>query len=423
MAGKRAGMKHEDMGDDEVTRSGLFMDQVRIVKEMRNGTNGVKPRYMVWENVPGAFSSNKRDDFRTVLEETARIADPTVSIPRSPGGWSNSGSILGDGFSVSWRTFDTQYWGVPQRRRRIYLVADFGGSSAPEILFERESVSWYPAQGEGERQGVAGEVEGGIRTAIPINTQIITRHKALGKGTGFGMGEDGDPAYTLQAGHEHGVICLDMTHANDVIRECGDTVPTLQARMGTGGNQIPLVQEPAYTMLMREGKEGGGKGPLVQTERASTLTVGGQQTLFEPISLETYHCENNEGVASVLKARDWKGPQCVSEANQSVRSLTPLECEHLQGYADGWTDIPGKKTVTEEDMGFWRPVFDTLDDIMEEKHHTDKQIKRWLMSSSADSDRYQSLGNSFAIPNAIFVISGCVEVLERSNQSNGNDIY
>ena len=100
----------------------------------------VRPRYMVWENVPGAFSSNNGEDFRAVLEETARVADPTVSIPRSVNGWANAGSILADGFSISWRTFDAQYWGVPQRRRRIYLVADFGGQSAPEILFESESM-------------------------------------------------------------------------------------------------------------------------------------------------------------------------------------------------------------------------------------------------------------------------------------------
>ena len=166
-------MKHADFGDEEATRSGLFMEQIRIVKEMRNadklrhtnaistdcGEGGtttiesgitqhglcgasqhVRPRYMVWENVPGAFSSNG-EDFRAVLEETARVADPTVSIPRSVNGWANAGSILGNNFSISWRTFDAQYWGVPQRRRRIYLVADFGGQSAPEILFESESVS------------------------------------------------------------------------------------------------------------------------------------------------------------------------------------------------------------------------------------------------------------------------------------------
>ena len=157
VAGKRAGMKHADFGDEEVTRSGLFMDQIRIVKEMRNATD--RPRYMVWENVPGAFSSNNGEDFRAVLEETARVADPTVSIPRSVTGWANAGSILGNDFTISWRTFDAQYWGVPQRRRRIYLVADFGGQSAPEILFESESLSGDSAESQNKRQGVAKDAE------------------------------------------------------------------------------------------------------------------------------------------------------------------------------------------------------------------------------------------------------------------------
>ncbi len=155
VAGKRAGLAGE--------RSGLFMEQIRIVKEMRSETN--KPRYMVWENVPGAFSSNNGEDFRAVLEETARVADPTVSIPRSVNGWANAGSILADGFSISWRTFDAQYWGVPQRRRRIYLVADFGGQSAPEILFESESLHGDIAESRSEGQGTAKDAERSVRTA------------------------------------------------------------------------------------------------------------------------------------------------------------------------------------------------------------------------------------------------------------------
>ena len=140
VAGKRAGLDGE--------RSGLFMEQIRIIKEMRDATSNVggyrcaKPRYMVWENVPGAFSSNKGEDFRIVLEETAKIADETAIIPRPDRGkWTNAGAIMGDGWSIAWRVFDAQFWGVPQRRRRIALVADFGGQSAPEILFKRQGLS------------------------------------------------------------------------------------------------------------------------------------------------------------------------------------------------------------------------------------------------------------------------------------------
>ena len=140
VAGKRAGLAGE--------RSGLFMEQIRIIKEMRDHDRAnrkadehIRPRYMVWENVPGAFSSNKGEDFRAVLEETAKVAKGDASIPRFEGGkWPNAGCIMGNGWSIAWRVHDAQFWGVPQRRKRIALVADFGGDTAPEILFERESV-------------------------------------------------------------------------------------------------------------------------------------------------------------------------------------------------------------------------------------------------------------------------------------------
>lgn len=143
VAGRRAGLQGE--------RSGLFMEQIRIIKEMREADERrgrtdehIRPRYMVWENVPGALSSNGGEDFRVVLEETARVKDKTAVIPRPPKGkWSTSGCIVGDGYSIAWRIRDAQFWGVPQRRRRIALIADFGGQSAPEILFEREGSARY----------------------------------------------------------------------------------------------------------------------------------------------------------------------------------------------------------------------------------------------------------------------------------------
>ena len=140
VAGRRAGLNGE--------RSGLFMEQIRIIKEMRSASykradEYIRPRYAVWENVPGAYSSNKGEDFRTVLEAFVKIKDPDAVVPRPAQGggkWSYSGFILGDGYSVAWRTLDAQFWGVPQRRRRIWLVADFGGQRAAEILFEREGL-------------------------------------------------------------------------------------------------------------------------------------------------------------------------------------------------------------------------------------------------------------------------------------------
>ncbi len=246
VAGKRAGLAGE--------RSGLFMEAVRIIKEMREATNGEYPKYAVWENVPGAFSSNKGEDFRAVLEELARIKEAGISIPapdRSK--WAKSGFIAGDDWSIAWRTMDAQHWGVPQRRLRISLVLDLTGGRAGEVLFEPESLRGHFAPGVTPGKAPAGAVENGAGTAdctdaIPVNLQIATRHKSLGERTGLGVGQAGDAAYTLQEGHEHGVCCPDIAKA--------------------------------YTLKIRSGCEGGGKGALVQTEKNATLSTLQDQTLF-----------------------------------------------------------------------------------------------------------------------------------------------
>lgn len=240
--------------------SGLFMEAVRVIKEMREATNGKYPTFAVWENVPGAFSSNKGEDFRVVLEELARIRQADVSIPepkRNKNGslvWAKSGIIGGNGWSIAWRTLDAQYWGVPQRRRRIAVVVDFGGQRAGEILFERKGVSgdsessippWkgiarnpanrsagYDRMVEGERSCLNMEENG--RLVIPINTQIATRHISLGERTGMGWGEVGDPAYTLQAGHEHAVLCLQ-----------GNIIDRTEK---SGANGLGVQEDVSYTL-------------------------------------------------------------------------------------------------------------------------------------------------------------------------------
>jgi len=175
VAGKRAGLDGE--------RSGLFMEQIRITKEMRerdraNGRTGflVRPRYMVWENVPGAFSSNNGEDFKTVLEEIIKIPEPEApDLPETyRGGWTKSGGIYDamGRWSIAWRVHDAQFWGVPQRRKRIALIADFGGLSAPEILFERKGLSWYPEPGETPWEGIAGDFEAGSDEASWDNRMI-----------------------------------------------------------------------------------------------------------------------------------------------------------------------------------------------------------------------------------------------------------
>lgn len=293
VAGKRAGLKHEANGDDETTRSGLFMEAVRIIKEMRKATNGEYPTFAVWENVPGAFSSNKGEDFRTVLEELIKIVEPTAVMPAVPkNGWPYADSYCGDGWSLAYRVFDAQYWGVPQRCRRIHLVLDLRGERAGKVSFEREGVRGNFATFRTAGQGTAGDAadcagaddcegEGNCLTpwdvqsrrifsvdgpwpalyggeggghgyaCIPINTMIATRHKQLGRGTGFGVGEAGDPQFTISAGHEHAVaytlkICdeniLDDQGGQQITVRTDGKAPTLRAE--THGN-LPCVLESA----------------------------------------------------------------------------------------------------------------------------------------------------------------------------------
>lgn len=288
VAGRRAGLSGE--------RSSLFMEQIRIIKEMRETYGKEYPRYMVWENVPGAFTSNGGEDFRKVLEETVRVADENAVIPRPPQGkWRTSGCIMGDGYSVAWRVLDAQFWGVPQRRRRIALVADFGGESAPEILFERESVSRNTAESGAAREEVAGNA---------AECAGITNRGAY----------TGEVAETLRA-ESHGA--LPMVVGRDAFNQ------------GCNAKFAPTFAEEIQPPLVAKG--------------AGAVQYG-----------------------------------------YSIRRLTPLECERLQGYPDGWTDI-----------GAW----------------VDSKGK--MHKESTDSARYRACGNSIALPPWRFVLGRLAGHLER----------
>jgi len=264
IAGKREGL--------DGNRSGLFYEAVRIIKEMRCATNGKYPRYIVWENVPGAFSSNKGEDFRRVLESVCRIADETVSVP-SPKKWQSAGSIVGDGYSVAWRVLDAQYWGVPQRRKRIYLVADFAGGSAGKILFESEGVSGYSAEGFRAWQGAAADAGEGFGE---------TGTFCLNDQGGQRMDLTEDVTNTLRAESHHPPLVFE-NHSQDS-RYTGplDVAQTVLSTFGTGGNNQPFVVETPKTLKIRSGCEGGGKGPLIQDDKFATLGCNNDQTLFVP---------------------------------------------------------------------------------------------------------------------------------------------
>ena len=300
IAGRREGL--------DGSRSSLFYEAVRIVKEMRCKTNGRYPRYIIWENVPGAFSSNKGADFQSVLEEVCSVKGYEIHTPR-PEKWPVAGEIVADDFSLAWRVFDAQYWGVPQRRKRIYLVADFAGGSAGKILFESEGVSGYTPQGFRSWQGAAGASEKGSGTAgcVCLNDQggnrmdvtdgvtctlraeahhppcvmesagFCTEHSAHSRSIGY----EEETSPTLRAGTVPAAVY--ENHSQDT-RYTGplETAPTVNATYGMGGNNQPFVVETPKTLKIRSGCEGGGKGALIQDNKSATLGCNNDQTVFVP---------------------------------------------------------------------------------------------------------------------------------------------
>ena len=510
VAGKRAGLQGE--------RSGLFMEQVRVIKELRahdartkrtDDPARLRPRYMVWENVPGAFSSADGEDFRAVLEEICRIADSTVSVPRPPGGiWKSAGAILGDQFSLAWRVYDAQYWSVPQRRKRIYLVADFGGRTAPQILFKQDSLLGDTAPGEEARQGASPCAEAGagapggspvrigedselIAFACNQRDEVRNLHDVSGaiqaqpgmkqqtfiaaafsagqgaKAGGIGYQEECTP--TLKASESGSnmvpsVLCLNdqggsrmdvtenitatlraqmdghpplvMGDRPELFENHGidsrytgphEVAPTMSARYGTGGNNVPLISQNAaffedeaavpphgetYCIagnIIDRQDHNGGNGMGFQPDISYTLNTADRHCVYSQQRSDEYV---HNDVVSTQSARQYKdstdlvcevdvaGLDCrngtengdLSGTLQSkadggyslnnvhpvrigklIRRLTPLECERLQGFPDHWTDIPG----------------------------------------ASDSARYKALGNSVAIPCVEHVLRGIAYFLRR----------
>lgn len=393
IAGKRSGL--------EGSRSSLFYEAIRIVKEMREKTNGEKPKWICWENVPGAFSSNGGADFRAVLQEIVQIVEPTAEVPApDKKGWPYADYLMGDGWSVAYRVLDAQGWGVPQRRARIFLVGHLGGERAPEVLFESEGLSGYSAEGFRAWQRAANHSEyclgaaggtneecGGDRRvtdALAVdgyNSTVSDEASTLGVNCGMSTGRNGivlndqggdrmdvteEVTCTLRAEAHHPPVVLDEPQAfhinqrdegidlhgvsgalmatrnnqmqtfvveqQEAVSAAGfctehsanarsigyeeETAPTLRAgvvpatialenhpadnqvkiseddisqtltsRMGTGGNNVPLVMEedfPAQTLKIRSGCEGGGKGSIRQVEKSATLSCNNDQTVFVP---------------------------------------------------------------------------------------------------------------------------------------------
>ena len=441
VAGKRAGL--------DGARSGLFFQAVRIIKEMR--TKYGKPRYAVWENVRGALSSAGGEDFRRVLEELCRVKDDAADVPRPPKGkWQSAGLIWGNGYSVAWRVLDAQYWGVPQRRKRIYLVADFDGDSAGKVLFESESVSGHSEKMRSAWQDFARTAQNGAGE------------------TGWGKevlnDQGGSPACK-----QGGMLVLFDNHAQDS-RYTGPhaTSPALNTQLGTGGNNAPLVclqgsminraetHQHLPIVCMQGSLIGSGQGGTgVSTDVSFTLLSGVVHDVCMP-DTKTYclagkprHTSASADVAMTLAAADWKDPPAVylmsklhhfthATPNQAdtlvatdyksppvvnadwrVRMIMPVECARLQGFPDWWTDALTDSEPSDAEVRKWQGIFDEWCDISGKKRKTASQIRKWLMTEPTDAAKYKMWGNGVALPCVVFVLAGIVWEVNSANKQAG----
>ncbi|PMC81832.1 DNA (cytosine-5-)-methyltransferase [Anaerococcus hydrogenalis] len=366
IAGKRAGLEGE--------KSNLFYEAIRVIKEMRCKSNGKYPRYLLWENVPGAFSSNKGEDFRCVLEEITRIKDSKAKLSQ-PSRWQSAGEILGDNFSLAWRVFDSKYFGVPQRRRRIFLVADLDGGSSREILFEQKSLSRDTSEGceKGKRNTRA--IKESFNKTICLNDQGGQRMDISEELSGTLRAKAGNPPFVYDIrqtsektkNERHNIYKCDVSRTIDT---SGNT-PT----RNQGG--VAIVED-TYSM-----------------------------------SKNSYFTKADKNISSPLLATDYKEPPVVNQ--KIVRRLIPKECGRLQGFPDYWCDNLGIENPTYKDLEFWREVFDKDAKIKGlKKKKTDKQILKWLKNPHSDSAEYKMWGNGIALPCAIYIFKSLVNTANKT---------
>ena len=483
IAGKRNGL--------DGARSGLFREAIRIITEMRCKTNGRSPRWAVWENVPGALSSANGHDFREVLESLIHIKDPKADVPMPDSGkWLPAGEILGDNYSLAWRILDaSKGWGVAQRRKRIFAVLDLDGQCAGSVLFESEGLSGYTPPRCETRQGTArGAEEGAGEAGLCLNDQggsrmdvtremtstlraeahhppcimgasgFCTEHSADSRSIGYR--EEESP--TLRAGVTPGVaIEYNPTDSRIKVKEDG-ICQTLCSRMGTGGNNIPLVfgisadksnamlsdnpnsgiyeaatsrtldcngGSPACnqggmmivkpvcdgsfciqgSMIGRK-DENGPQGDGINQDVSFTLNTIDRHAVYA-VTTGEFTAVGQEQTPPLM-ARDWKDPPVVGRPCEEylVRRLTPDECCRLQGYPDGWCKDLESEDPDEDEILFWTEVFREWDAIngKPDKVRSRNAILKWLTAPNSDAAEYKAYGNSVAVPCVFFVLAGIV---------------
>ena len=399
IAGRRDGL--------DGSRSSLFYQAIRIIKEMREKTNGEKPRWICWENVPGAFSSNKGEDFKAVLEAVIGIVQPDTPVPMpEKARWPYADLYMGDGWSVAYRTLDAQHWGVPQRRKRIYLVADLRGQCAGKILFECESLRGDSSEGRTPWQAIAGNAADCAGTADRA-AGFCTEHSAKAGGVGF----QEEVAPTLRAGTIPAVV-YDARGNGD-----GKTVSTLtgdhESRI-TDYTSVVVEEAPVYCLQgngIDRADSAGCNGKGWKKDTSYTLNTVDRPAVAYAMDVGLF--TNSKNQSPTLLARTYKDPHIVTwpeGVRYIVRRLTPTECARLQGFPDNWCADLGTENPTDEEMTFWRKAFKTYADVTGAKMKSDKQIAKWLNDPYSDAAEYKMWGNGVALPCVSFVLSGIASV-------------
>jgi len=438
VAGKREGLKNH--------QSILFFEAIRVIKEMREASNGTHPRFVAWENVPGAYSSNEGADFGEVLTQIARIAEPQAPAVPQPDSWPDEGLLLGDGWSLAYRTLDAKWW-VPQRRRRIYLVCDFGSERAADILFERDGMPRNLAQGRFPWQNPAGGAEGSPGGAVAFEPGAVARLRSphyyneaagtlradmgdnqtavaysIGAYASEGMKSpnpqagiyETDTARTLDANGGHpaanqgGIAVVAFAqNQRDEVRDLHDCAGALAAEPGMK-QQTYIVQGPSY------GIGNGQPNQAIAEEQAGTLTC------MHDAPAVCVDCRNHRAgaVSGTLQAKG-NGGQSLNFINPVlhdyiVRRLTPRECAALQGFDKNYCAELETPEPSEEDIAFWAGVFETHRRIMSKsnKPKSRSQIIKWLRNPHTDTAEWKLWGNGVALPCVVFVMMGVVQLYQ-----------
>ena len=347
IAGERRGLSGK--------RSSLFFEAVRIIKEMRDKTNGNYPRFVVWENVTGALTSNKGEDFKTVLETLCSVCEPSISVPR-PERWADAGEVVGANYSIVWRVLNAQFWGVPQRRRRIYAVADFGSEGAREVLFNKNSVCINPYSCKNQKQDAS-----------------------------------------CSAG-----ACTDKT-SEDLM--CYDVrLSSLNTK-----NVRTKVYETTTSRTL-------DTGPNAPTSNQGGLCIMQKCDCFAT-SKNSFHTAVKTNVADTLVATDYKDPPRVSvKADEyRLRRIMPCECARLQGFPATWCDGLEDTNPSNAEIEKWQDIFQEYARCIGKstRRKTKAEVKRWLENPRNDTAEYKMWGNGVALPCVLFVLDGIVKSFEK----------